>query len=184
MKPIHSNIFLVGPMGAGKTTVGRQLAKRTGLRFIDSDHEIEDRAGVGIPLIFEIEGEAGFRGRESAMIDELTQLDGIILATGGGAVLNPDNRHRLHERGVVIYLRAPLDHLVARTARSNNRPLLNVDNPRQRLQAILQERDPLYCEVADLIVATEQQPVRKLVQSILHKLNALDTAKHNADAKP
>lgn len=154
------NIFLVGPMGAGKTTIGRQLAKSLGLDFVDSDHEIENRTGVGIPLIFEVEGEEGFRRREREMIDELTRRGNIVLATGGGAVLDAANRAHLSARGQVVYLHASLEHLLKRTAKDRNRPLLQTDNPRARLQQILEQRDPLYREIADLVVETDRGGAR------------------------
>jgi shikimate kinase len=146
------NLFLVGMMGAGKTTIGRQLARRYKKRFLDSDHEIEARTGVGIPLIFEIEGEEGFRRREVAMIEELTGESGIVLATGGGAVLNAENRRFLQSRGTVIYLRVMPAFLLERTARDKNRPLLQVEDPRARLEELFAQRDPLYLEVADIVV--------------------------------
>lgn len=157
------NIYLVGLMGAGKTSVGKLLAKRLSRQFYDSDHEIEARTGVRIPVIFEIEGEAGFRQRESAMIDELTQVDGIVLATGGGAVLDPRNRALLHERGTVVYLRAGVDELYNRTRRDRNRPLLQTADPRGRLAELLKVRDPLYREVAHIIVDTGSQSLRTLI---------------------
>ncbi|MBK8016375.1 MAG: shikimate kinase [Betaproteobacteria bacterium] len=163
---VPGNVFLVGLMGAGKTSVGRLIAKRLGKQFLDSDHEIEARTGVKIPVIFEIEGEAGFRQREAAMIDELTQLDGIVLATGGGAVLNPSNRRALHERGSVVYLRASVDELWNRTRRDRNRPLLQTADPRGRLAELMAIRDPLYREVAHLIMDTGSQSLRTLVNRL------------------
>lgn len=164
------NIFLIGPMGAGKTTIGRQLAKSLGLDFMDSDHEIESRTGASIPLIFEVEGEAGFRRREREMIDELTQRSRIVLATGGGAVLDPANRAHLSARGQVVYLRASLEHLLKRTAKDRNRPLLRTDDPRARpeqiLARILEQRDPLYSEIADLVVETDRCSVRATLHAI------------------
>lgn len=164
------NIFLIGPMGAGKTTIGRQLAKSLGLDFVDSDHEIESRTGASIPLIFEVEGEAGFRRREREMIDELTQRSRIVLATGGGAVLDPANRAHLSARGQVVYLRASLEHLLKRTAKDRNRPLLRTDDPRARpeqiLARILEQRDPLYREIADLVVETDRCSVRATLHAI------------------
>jgi shikimate kinase len=161
------NIFFVGPMGAGKTTIGRQLARSLGRPFFDSDREIESRTGADIPLIFELEGEAGFRTRERAMIDELTAKNGIVLATGGGAVLDPDNRRHLSQRGFVIYLCAPVEQLVNRTAKDKNRPLLQTADPQQRLRDILAQRDPLYREVADHVMITDGRPVRSVVKSLL-----------------
>lgn len=170
MKNIPNRIFLVGPMGAGKTTIGRQLAKQLKKEFLDSDREIEARTGADIPLIFELEGEAGFRSRECKMIDELSQRQDIVLATGGGAVLNEENRKHLKERGCVLYLYASLDHLFERTCKDKNRPLLQTENPRQRIQEILEMRDPLYREVADLVVETGGQTIHYVVQQILKQL--------------
>lgn len=150
-------------MGAGKTSVGRLLAKRLGKRFVDSDHEIEDRTGVRIPVIFEIEGEAGFRQREVAMIDELTREHDVVLGTGGGAVLDPRNRSSLHERGTVVYLRASVDELWNRTRRDRNRPLLKTADPRARLAELMEIRDPLYREVAHIVMDTGSQSLRALV---------------------
>lgn len=159
----HGNIFLVGLMGAGKTSVGKLLAKRLSMSFLDSDHEIEARTGVKIPVIFEIEGEAGFRAREAAIIDELTRLDGVVLATGGGAVLDPANRAALHSRGTVIYLRANVDELWNRTRHDRSRPLLQTADPRARLAELLVVRDPLYREAAHVIADTGIQSLRTLV---------------------
>ncbi len=160
---IPGNIYLVGLMGAGKTSVGRLLAKRLGKRFVDSDHEIEARTGVRIPVIFEIEGEAGFRQREVAMIDELTATEGVVLATGGGAVLDPRNREVLRTRGTVVYLRASVDELWNRTRRDRNRPLLQTADPRGRLAELMEIRDPLYREVAHVIIDTGSQSLRVLI---------------------
>jgi shikimate kinase len=157
-------------MGSGKSTIGRQLANALKKEFRDSDHEIVARTGASIPLIFEIEGEEGFRRREAAMVDELTQLDGIVLATGGGAVLREENRRNLKQRGVVIYLYASVEQLFERTARDQNRPLLQTENPRQRLQQLMEERDPLYREVADMVVHTDDRSIRSVVKEILVRL--------------
>ena len=146
------NLYLVGMMGAGKTTVGRQLAKKLGLRFIDSDHEIEARTGVRIPTIFEIEGEPGFRRRESEVIAALTQDTGLVLATGGGAVLDPESRRNLKNTGMVVYLRVLPLALYERTRHDRNRPLLQVDDPLARLEQLFEQRDPIYREVADVVV--------------------------------
>lgn len=150
-------------MGAGKTSVGRLLAKRLGKTFIDSDHEIETRTGVRIPVIFEIEGEAGFRQRESATIDELTRGHDVVLATGGGAILDAANRAALKSRGTVVYLRASVDELWNRTKHDRNRPLLQTADPRRRLAELLAQRDPLYCEAAHVIMDTGSQSLRTLV---------------------
>lgn len=170
-----SNIFLIGPMGAGKTTVGKRLAKLKGMRFLDSDHEIEQRTGVDIGFIFEKEGEAGFRRRERDMIAELTQETGLVLATGGGAVLDPDNRRDLSARGFVVYLCTPVNQQVERTRYSKNRPLLQVDNPRERLEQLMAERDPLYRETADMVINTEGLQAPNLVQLIDDRLATLST---------
>lgn len=164
------NIVLVGPMGAGKSTIGRQLSNALKKEFKDSDHEIVARTGASIPLIFEIEGEEGFRKREAAMIDELTQLNDIVLATGGGAVLREENRFNLKQRGVVIYLYASVDQLFERTSRDHNRPLLQTENPRQKLQELMEQRDPLYREVADMVVHTDDRSIRSVVKEILVRL--------------
>jgi shikimate kinase len=164
------NIVLVGPMGAGKSTIGRQLSNALKKEFKDSDHEIVARTGASIPLIFEIEGEEGFRKREAAMIDELTQLNDIVLATGGGAVLREENRLNLKQRGVVIYLYASVDQLFERTSRDHNRPLLQTENPRQKLQDLMEQRDPLYREVADMVVHTDDRSIRSVVKEILVRL--------------
>lgn len=164
------NIFLVGLMGAGKTSVGRLLARRLKLRFFDSDHEIERRCGVKIPVIFEIEGEAGFRNREEQAIAELTALHGIVLATGGGAVVAADNRRRLAANGTVIYLNARPEDLYKRVRHDRNRPLLASGDPLARLRALHAERDPLYRAVADLVVDTGAQSVPALVRELIDRL--------------
>ncbi|MDP2794234.1 MAG: shikimate kinase [Sulfurisoma sp.] len=148
------NLCLVGMMGAGKTTVGRQLAKKLGRRFVDADHEIEAQTGVSIPTIFEIEGEAGFRRREAETIEALTRESGLVLATGGGAVLDPANRRRLGESGLVVYLRVLPLALYERTRHDRNRPLLQVADPLAKLEELFAQRDPLYREVADVVVDT------------------------------
>ena len=167
---MNHNVFLVGPMGAGKSTIGRQLSTVLKKDFKDSDHEIIARTGASIPLIFEIEGEEGFRKREAAMIDELTRLDDIVLATGGGAVLCDENRQRLKARGVVIYLYASLDQLFERTSRDRNRPLLQTEDPRGRLEQLMTQRDPLYREVADMVVHTDDRSIKSVVKEILVRL--------------
>jgi shikimate kinase len=167
-----ANIFLVGMMGAGKTTIGRMLARRLKLRFIDADHEIEARCGVKIPVIFEIEGEAGFRAREAQALAELTQLHGIVLATGGGVVLNEENRRLLAAHGTVIYLRATPEHLYERVRQDRNRPLLATGDPLSRLRELYRERDPLYRAVADLVVDTGRQSVQVLARGLLEQLGA------------
>ena len=170
---MSGNIFLVGLMGAGKTTVGRALAKRLNKRFIDSDHEIEARTGASIPLIFEIEGEQSFRQREAEVIRDLTAQDDIVLATGGGAVLNADSRAYLKSRGTVIYLRASVNSILQRTSHDKNRPLLRNADPRKTLEDLSRVREPLYKEVADIIVDTGRPNVQFLMQTILAQLESL-----------
>jgi len=167
---VPGSIFLVGMMGAGKTSVGRVLAKRLEKSFYDSDQVIEDRTGVKIPVIFEIEGEAGFRVRESMVIDELTALRDIVLATGGGAVLIETNREKLRTRGTVVYLRATVRDLLNRTRHDKNRPLLQAADPRARLTELYEKRDPLYREVAHLIVDTGNQSLTSLVNRLCQLL--------------
>ena len=164
------NIFLVGLMGSGKTTVGRALAKRLGLRFIDSDHEIESRTGASISWIFEIEGEDSFRKREADAIRDLTARKGIVLATGGGAVISPENRRYLRERGTVVYLRASVNNILQRTMHDRNRPLLQTDDPRKKIEELSRQREPFYTEVADIVIDTGRQNVHAMVQSILGKI--------------
>jgi shikimate kinase len=166
------NIYLVGMMGAGKTTVGRTLARRLKLRFVDSDHEIEARCGVKIPVIFEIEGEAGFRAREAQTLAELARLEDIVLATGGGVVLAEENRRLLAEHGTVVYLRATPEHLYERVRHDKNRPLLATADPLARLRELYCERDPLYRAVADLVVDTGRQSVQVLARGLLEQLGA------------
>jgi len=169
---MYNNVFLVGLMGAGKTTVGRVLAKKLNKRFIDSDHEIEARTGVAIPLIFEIEGEASFRQRETDVICDLTAQNDIVLATGGGAILKPENREYLKTRGTVIYLRASINSILQRTSHDKNRPLLQTADPRGRIEQLAREREPYYLEVADFIVETGRPNVQSLVQVILTQLES------------
>ena len=167
------SLFLTGPMGAGKSTIGRQLSRQLRMTFYDSDREIENRTGVDIPLIFELEGEQGFRKRERLVIDELTSLPDIVLATGGGAILDADNRKYLAERGLVIYLHASVNQQLARTKHDRNRPLLQTDNPRQRLDDLMQLRDPLYREIADLVIDTDGKRVMAVVNQITRKLKLI-----------
>jgi len=157
-------------MGAGKTTVGRALARKLNKRFIDSDHEIEARTGASIPLIFEIEGEAGFRQRESDVIRDLTSQSDIVLATGGGAILRPENRECLKTRGTVIYLRASVNSILQRTSHDKNRPLLQTADPRLRLEQLAREREPLYLEVADFVIETGRPNVQSLVTMIISQI--------------
>ena len=164
------NLYLVGLMGAGKTTVGRLLARRLKLRFLDSDHEIERRCGVKVPVIFDIEGETGFRSRESQAIAELTTLEGIVLATGGGVVISGENRRLLAASGTVVYLCARPEDLYERVRHDRNRPLLATPDPLARLNELYAERDPLYRAIADLVVDTGRQGVQSLARDLLDKL--------------
>lgn len=154
-------------MGAGKTTIGRHLAEMLGRSFVDSDHEIEQKTGASIPWIFEKEGEQGFRLREIAMLQDLAKQQSLVIATGGGAVTQRANRELLQQQGVVIYLNTPVSIQLQRTSRDKNRPLLQVENPEQRLRDLLVVRDPLYREVADVIIETHQGDPRQLAQEII-----------------
>ena len=170
---IIGNIFLVGPMGAGKSTVGRQLAKTLGRDFYDSDKEIEKRTGVSISWIFEMEGEAGFRAREQKVIEELTDLKNVVLATGGGAVLAEENRRVLRSRGHVVYLSASVEQLMRRTSKDKSRPLLQTDNPKQQITDLLDQRDQLYRDVADIELRTGEQSIQHVVSGLVKKLENL-----------
>lgn len=171
-KDKHRNIFLIGPMGAGKTTIGRQLARQLKMEFYDSDRVIEERTGADIPLIFELEGEAGFRKREAAVIDELTQLGQVVLATGGGAVLDERNRSHLASRGTVIYLCSSLGALLERTRKDKNRPLLHAEEgPEVILERLLEQRDPLYRQTADFVVDTSNSSIRHVIKAIIGLLD-------------
>lgn len=162
----RDSIFLVGPMGAGKTTVGKKLAEQRGLHFVDSDHEIEARTGVDISFIFEKEGEEGFRKREQAVLEALTQESGIVLATGGGAIIKADNRSHLKARGYVVYLHASVAQQFSRVERSENRPLLTQGDRREILTRLFIERDPLYREVADIVLDTDGKNAKQLAHLI------------------
>lgn len=164
------NLFLVGPMGAGKSAVGRQIAKSLHMSFVDSDDEIESRTGVDIPFIFEKEGEDGFRKREAKVIDDLSRREGVVLATGGGAIVNPENRNHLGARGFVVYLYTTVDQQVARTSRGRERPLLVNGDSREILDALMAVRDPLYREIADLVVETDGRKVRAVAHEILERM--------------
>jgi 3-dehydroquinate synthase len=172
-KRISGNIILVGMMGAGKTTVGKLLAKQLGKTFIDSDEEIQRRTGVTIPHIFDVEGEAGFRLRESCVIQELLAQNNIVLATGGGAILSPQNRSRMKQNGVVVYLKSTVHDLWQRTRHDQNRPLLQTENPRAKLQELLDLREPLYEETADVVAHTGKQSVQILLERLQHTLGDL-----------
>jgi shikimate kinase len=170
MNSVPKNIYLIGLMGAGKSTVGRMLAKRLGKTFFDSDHEIEKRCGVKIPTIFEMEGEDGFRKRESAVIKDLTQMQDIVLATGGGSVLLSENRTYLHENGYVVYLRANPHELWVRTRNDKGRPLLNTADPQKKLKELFEIRDPLYTSIAHQTVETGKPNVNQLTNKLVMQL--------------
>jgi shikimate kinase len=164
------NIFLIGPMGAGKSTIGRLLAAELHLPFCDTDKAIEDRCGADIPWIFDVEGEDGFRARESSMLAELSEDNGLVLATGGGIILLAENRKMLRSRGFVVYLRASVDQQTARTAKDKNRPLLKLGEPRDVLEELMLVRDPLYTEVADMMIETDSRSPKDVAKDIAKKL--------------
>ena len=164
------NIFLVGPMGAGKSTIGRHLADELHLEFYDSDQEIERRTGADITWIFDLEGEEGFRKREENVINDLTDKQGIVLATGGGSIMTKAVRNRLSARGIVVYLQTTIDKQVARTQRDKRRPLLQKDDPEQVLRDLAEKRNPLYEEVADYVVDTDDQSARAVATQIISKI--------------
>jgi shikimate kinase len=165
------NIFLIGPMGSGKSAVGRQLARLLRLSFHDSDTDIEAKTGVDIAFIFEKEGEAGFRVRERESIDRLTRLEGVVIATGGGAVIDPDNRRALAERGVVVYLETSVDQQLERTRHGKHRPLLNDTDPKVKLRELMRQRVLLYREIADLTVSTDGRRVQLVAEEIYRELH-------------
>jgi len=167
------NLILVGPMGAGKSTIGRLLAKELRIPFRDSDKEIEVRTGADIPWIFDVEGEQGFRDREQAVIADLSQDEGVVLATGGGAVMRPENRAALRAGGRVVYLHASIEQQIGRTAKDRNRPLLRGPDPRKVLTDLMAIRDPLYREIADLVIETDERPPRIVVHEIMDRLDSL-----------
>lgn len=189
VKFLQGNVIFVGMMGAGKTTIGKLLANYLGKTFVDSDHEIQQRTGVKIPLIFEIEGESGFRKRETEVLQELVQAENIVLATGGGAVLSADNRALLRQHGIVVYLSASVDELLRRTRSDKNRPLLQTEDLHARLTELHAQRDALYRETAHIIIDSGKQGVRSLVQRLARKLlffklkrlraEAINQKKHN-----
>ena len=174
--PAATSIFLVGPMGSGKSAVGKVLARLRGLRFIDSDTEIERRTGVDIPFIFEKEGEPGFRAREREVIDDLTRMPGIVLATGGGAVLLAENRAHLAARGVVVYLEASIEQQVERTRHGRHRPLLLNADPETRLAELMDVRAPLYQSIAHVTVGTDRRKVQTVAEYIVAGIEALKAA--------
>jgi shikimate kinase len=168
-----NNVFLIGPMGSGKTAVGKQLARLLHLHFYDSDAEIEHRCGVDIPFIFEKEGETGFREREREVIDALTQMQDVIVATGGGAVLSPDNREHLSSRGRVVYLQTSVDQQLERTRHGRQRPLLFTQDPERKLRELLSFRAPLYESIAAIVVCTDGRQVRAVADEVVQRLQEL-----------
>ena len=168
----RGSIFLIGPMGSGKTAVGRHLARLLDYPFHDSDHEIEQRTGADIPLIFEREGEPGFRRREREVLEDLTRLNGIVLATGGGAILDVDTRHELAARGWVVYLEASVAQQAARAARTQHRPLLHDTDPMARLAELMRVREPLYREIADLVICTNNRKVALVAEELAREYRA------------
>ncbi|MDR5858984.1 shikimate kinase AroK [Halomonas eurihalina] len=171
--PALPNLILVGPMGAGKSTIGRLLATELSREFLDSDHEIQSRCGADIPWIFDVEGEAGFRDRESQMLRELAEREQVVIATGGGAVLREGNRRVLRESGTVIYLYTTVNQQLRRTAKDRNRPLLQRNDRRQVLEEMFALRDPLYRATADIIVRTDRRGPRAVVGDILRRVERL-----------
>ncbi|MBI3146916.1 MAG: shikimate kinase [Betaproteobacteria bacterium] len=169
------NVILVGMMGCGKSTLGKQLARRLRRQFVDSDVELEHRSGVSIPMIFELDGEEGFRARETQVIADLTRRRGLVLATGGGAILSPENRSMLRASGMVIYLHASVAILYERTRRSKGRPLLNVPDPEQRLCELYTVRDPLYREAAHIVIESAQNRLSSLLERVMHGINSAST---------
>lgn len=168
------NVYLVGPMGAGKSTIGRLLSAELKLEFKDSDKEIEDRCGCNIPWIFDVEGEIGFREREVIAIEEITLESDVLMATGGGAVLRPENRQNLSARGTVVYLKTSVEQQLTRTSKDKNRPLLQIENPEEVLTRLMTQRDPLYQEVADIIIQTDDRNPKYVVQEIIKRLEELN----------
>ncbi|WWO97324.1 MAG: shikimate kinase AroK [Candidatus Dasytiphilus stammeri] len=167
------NIFLIGPMGAGKSTIGRQLAQQLNMQFFDSDQEIERRTGADISWVFDVEGEEGFRIREEKILSELTEKQGIVLATGGGSVKSREIRNRLSARGIVVYLKTTIDNQLSRTQRDKKRPLLRLQefSPVKILQKLASERNPLYEEIADITICTDNQNAKVVANKILFMLN-------------
>jgi len=171
----RENVFLVGPMGSGKSAVGRQLARRLRLTFIDADAEIEGRTGVDIAYIFEREGEEGFRAREKDVLDELSRRSGVVIATGGGAILDAETRAWLRERGRVVYLRASIEQQLARTRHGTHRPLLNNADPRGTLERLMAVRAPLYEEIAEIVANTDGRKVNTVVEDVLRHMHGHET---------
>lgn len=167
------NIFLIGPMGAGKSTIGRQLAQMLNMDFLDSDSVIEERAGADIDWIFDIEGEAGFRKREERVLNELTQAQGLVLSTGGGSIISKDNRNVLSARGIVVYLETTVDKQFERTQRDKKRPLLQTEDPYQTLVELAKVRNPMYEEIADITIKTDEQSAKVVANQIIDMMDNL-----------
>lgn len=170
MRPL--NLYLVGPMGAGKSTIGKHLARELNIEFYDTDQVIEERSGAEIAWIYDVEGEEGFRRRERKIIDELSQRIGIVLATGGGAILDPENRNRLAARGTVVYLHTTVEQQLKRTMRDKRRPELQNDNiTEEEMRMLMEALDPLYREIADIIVETDSRTVRSVAAEVIRLLD-------------
>ena len=167
------NIYLIGPMGVGKTTIGRALARQLGMEFVDCDREVEERTGATISLIFDIEGEEGFRERETRMLQELTRRHNTVLATGGGAILREENRLALRRSGIVVYLHTPVETQLRRTGGSKHRPLLQTDQPAEKLQQLMREREPIYRQEADLVMSSKNRSAHSVVRELVRKLEAM-----------
>jgi shikimate kinase len=178
------NVFLIGPMGSGKTTIGQKLAQRLDLNFHDTDQEIQNRTGVNINLIFEIEGEEGFRERESRVLDELTSAERVLVATGGGAIVRPSNRQWLRERGVVVYLKASVEQQLARLRHDKTRPLIQLQGREARLRELASQRDPLYAELADFTFPASNRSVEQSVERIVQALLADSAIGSHTTGKP
>ena len=159
MERRHTNVYLIGPMGSGKTTIGQRLASKLGLEFLDCDRELEQRTGASVSLIFDVEGEEGFRAREAAMLEELSARDGVLIATGGGAVTTEANRKLLRESGLVIYLKTSVDQQLRRLRRDKSRPLLQTEDRREKLTRLAEERNPIYEELADIVFPAQNRAV-------------------------
>jgi shikimate kinase len=184
MSTNRQNIFLIGPMGSGKTTIGKQLARKFGLEFFDCDHELERLTGASVNLIFDLEGEAGFRQREKQLLDMLTNKSGVLIATGGGAICNEENRRILQSRGFVVYLKTSVENQLKRLSHDKSRPLLQADNREQRLRELARVRDPLYFEIADLVFSTRNSSIhvtaKTLAAAIAKQQNPLNTENPHA----
>jgi shikimate kinase len=172
MNAAPENVYLIGPMGSGKTTIGRRLARRLGLRFHDCDHEIEARTGASVSLIFDVEGEQGFRKRETGMLQELTARQGVLVATGGGSVLSTANREMLRKRGLVVYLQTPVEQQLKRLQRDRSRPLLQSADRREKLQRLAEERNPLYEEVADIVFPARNRTLDAVARELADIIRA------------